>query len=181
MRFNFLGLRAAFVLAAIAGGAIASPQANAGWFKDLTGVETPKPIRQIAPNGLSARGKPAPTSSFPAMSDPYIDSRGNVYGRSTNTNQTVVGKAKLIRNGRGEAIWISGSLPPAPATQFNPRPTPSKQSAWLQQFQQQARQQQLRSNAQQRQFQQQLNSQMQQFRRNQFQSQQQWQRMFGAP
>lgn len=181
MRFHFPGLRSALFVVIIAGCAAGAPQAEAGWFESLTGVKTPKPIRQIAPNGVSMRGRPAPTSSFPAMSDPYIDSQGNVYGRSTNTNQRVVGKATLTRDQRGDAWWQQGSLTPVRAPQFDSRPAPSNQNAWLRQVQQKARQQQLRSDAQQRQFQQQLNRQMQQFQRNQFQMQQQWQRMFAAP
>lgn len=66
---------AAFV--ALAGLCAHPAGAAAGWFRDATGIETPRPIQAIAPNGIRFPApRPADGSQFPVVEDDpdYIQS-----------------------------------------------------------------------------------------------------------
>ena len=70
-----------------------------GWFKDLTGVSTPEPIRKIAPNGISMR-MPEQTSGISVHSPPYIDANGIVWSGTSRSDQS------RSRVGQATKRWI---------------------------------------------------------------------------
>ena len=96
---------------------------TSGWLNKATGgrVTTPRPFQQMNP----FQARPAPTSSLPAVSEPYIDRRtGTVYGYRSNTGpQNAVGKAKPVTID-GRTHWVHPNFKPVPAfgntPNFNP-------------------------------------------------------------
>ena len=82
-----------------------------GWLKRASGgrISTPKPIRNIAPKGLSFTPRENSPSYIQVVTPPSIDANGNVYSGSGSggSRGRYVGKATIVRNSRGQAYWRS--------------------------------------------------------------------------
>ncbi len=74
------GADSADVLSALAG-------ASRGWFKNSTGFSTPKPIRSIAPNGISI-GRRNTSDQYPSVLDDEVSRRNR------NQNQGIGGRRR---------------------------------------------------------------------------------------
>ena len=102
--------RTVLLAAAVAALFCQTATVEAGWFKDLTGVSTPEPIRRIAPNGLSFRPKESGGYKLPMESKPYIDSDGNAWSgtRHSGENPANWGPAReVVIN--GSRYWVHGN------------------------------------------------------------------------
>jgi hypothetical protein len=80
-----------------------------GWLERASGgrLSTPKPIRDIAPNGVSiGGGRQDQGSSLMVIVGPYIKADGGVMYGSNTGNVREIARASLTRNSRGQAFWV---------------------------------------------------------------------------
>jgi hypothetical protein len=117
-----ISIHSASIMVVVAFSAFWSGSSHAqGWLQKATGVKTPDPIRKIAPNGLSIGKGQESTSGTMEYIPPRIDSNGDVWSGTGNSNhsQTKIGKARPVLDSNGRAYWRYENLTPVRAPKYD--------------------------------------------------------------